>query len=282
MSDPGRPAEGAAPQFIRSVLRSAGSPPPSDVEALVEAHGYKEPQPPPGTDARLWCAVHHRKMAIVGGPWSRRISCPQCLPKVWRYNQPFGLRCARQGCGKTARYDLWGVPVCGSPCVQRIGDGCPVRPRAVALRVIAYQTIEGYGPVVLAFFWNGYRRDRTIEDHMIRVHWWLPAASFGRITILRRPRTAKPYGSPRDMRVSDEVIAALIVRLARARVAEARAQLLALNRWRNGKGPRPWADTTLQGILDRAWEQRAEHRARRADARRMRRLAWHPLPHGGG
>jgi hypothetical protein len=270
MSDPGTPAEGAAPQFIRSVLPSAGSPPVPDVAALVEAHGYKEPQCPPGTDARLWCPKHHRALAITGGRL-RRIACPRCVPPVWRYNQPVGLRCARRGCGQTARYDLWGVPVCGSTCVAKIGEGCPVRQRAVALRVIAYETIESCAPIVLAFFWNGYRRDRAIEDNMIRVHWWLPAARFGRITILRRPRKAKPYGTARDMSVSDDVVAALIVRLARARVAEARAQLQALSRWRNGKGPRPWRDATLAPILERVAAQRAALRARRADARRRRR-----------
>lgn len=295
MSDPGKPV--GPPQFIVSVLRdeAAGSPPapdwshlegprrrrgrprgprspgprpsvPAPVHPSVAAHGYVEPQCPPGTDPRLWCSAHHCVLRITRAP-DRRLWCPRCLPAApWRYNQPFGLRCARQGCGRSAQFELWNVPVCSPACVARIGDGCPVRLRAAALRVIAYES--NHAVVVLAFFRNP---TRSGDESMIRIHWWFPSSQFARITLLRRPRLAKRYQSGRDLGVGDEAVSYFLVRLARAQAANARGVIPALVKWRAGKGPRPWVDTTLTGILERAAAARAEHRARRADARRTRR-----------
>ena len=261
------------PQFIRSVVRPLpGHTPGVDpaVAAVADRHGYEEPGPPPGTDPRLWCVVHHCAMRFTGPRQNRRVTCPRCVPAVRTSESvPFGLRCAALGCAVTARWDLYGVPVCGARCVERIGAGGGVRPRACALRVVTYRCETGW--IVLACFPNGRHKARRGEaDRSLRLQWWLPTATFPRNAVLRWPARGRERRLLRTTVLTDPVLAQLFRQLARCQVAEARPLVRAIIPWERGLSPRPWLETTLEPVLARVAERRRAYRAARGNGRPIR------------
>ena len=172
------PVGQTAPRFFRSRVRRP-APEPNPDETAAAAHGYTPPQPPPGTDPRLWCAIHHRLMVITKPP-ERRLHCPHCLPTYQlaganggRVSVRMGLRCARIKCFQTARFDLWGVPVCSPKCVERIGHGNNVRLLGCLLRVVAVPAVTKGRWIVIAFYPSGLQRG-AFERRTIRIHWWVP------------------------------------------------------------------------------------------------------------
>jgi len=250
------PSDGvAAPaRFIRSVVRPRPSAlpaiNPADAE-LAEAHGFKDPEPPKGTDPRLWCTVHHRPMRILGFPGNRHIWCAQCAPSIRNpYTQSVGLECAARGCATPARWDVYGVPICGERCLERIGAGCRVRVPACALRVVGVRSESG-GTMLFACF-----PDRR-RSQSVRLLWWQPQDRDGREVRLRWPKVRREQGAPYVTVVTDQVLAHFFRRLAYARVREARPVVRRLIRWEAGRGPCPWMPATLQPVLDRL----AAHRA---------------------
>ena len=200
------PSDGvAAPaRFIRSVVRPRPSAlpaiNPADAE-LAEAHGFKEPEPSKGTDPRLWCRVHHRPMTVLGGLGVRRVWCPQCAPSIRNpYGYPDGLFCAAVRCGMPARWDVYGVPVCGERCVERIGAGCGVRMAACALRVVGVRSASG-GTILFGWFPDQRRRSQSL-----RLLWWHPGALDARSARLRWPKVRRGKRTPYATVLTDQVL----------------------------------------------------------------------------
>jgi hypothetical protein len=262
MADAPIPDGRTAARFIRSQVRPPPSPSQEGAQAdraLAKRHGFKPPEPPPGTDPRLWCRIHHCLMRITHAPF-RRLYCPYCLPvpDAGRKSARTGLRCGRRGCFLMAHYDLWGVPVCSEKCVAKIGDGAGVRERGFVLRVVAIS--RGKGWVVVAFYPTSWH---TTGNVVIRLHWWASRRKFPGSTFLRMPsllmlkgrhwdRTGSTVGAAQTV-LDDEVVASFLLRLGKSDQAFPQPELrAAICEWRMGKGPRPWIDTTLEPAIRHA------------------------------
>lgn len=261
-----RPPVGqTAPRFFRSRVRQPPAEPDADAVAAA-AHGYVPPAPPPGSDPRLWCSIHHRVMVITKPP-ERRLHCPHCLPTYQlagadggRVSVRMGLRCARIKCFQMARYDLWGVPVCSPKCVELIGQGAGVRLLGCVLRVVAFPAWTKGRWVVVAFYPSGLQ-DGAFERRTIRMHWWVPRRRYPGATLLQMP-TATLVATRRYLRTGsttgivdslddDDVCGYFLGRLARSlTTTESFGPLRrALAEWRRGRAPRPWIDTTLEPAI---------------------------------
>jgi hypothetical protein len=261
------PVGQTAPRFFRSRVRRP-EPEPNADETAAAAHGYVAPQPPPGTDPRLWCSIHHRLMVITKPP-ERRLHCPHCLPTYQlaganggRVSIRMGVRCARIKCFARARFDLWGVPVCSPKCVARIGAGEGVRLLGCLLRVVAVPAATKGRWVVVAFYPSGLQRG-AFERRTIRMHWWVPGRRYPGSTLLRMPseeviasrrytRTGSSNGIA-DSLEDDDVCGYFLGRLARSlsttQTRSFHALQLQLADWRQGLVPRPWIDTTLEPAI---------------------------------
>ena len=266
------PSDGVAQpaRFIRSVvLPRPGGPLPvdPDAQALADAHGFTEPEPPPGTDPRLWCMEHHRPRRLMGGHGSYHARCIACAPPVFPHRVR-GERfwCAAHGCRQAARWDVYGVPVCGVGCVERIGVGCGVRVHACALRVVAVRS-ESDQAIIFGCFPHRARVRPGESPHSLRVHWWCSNTTAGRVAVLRWPKLERGKFTPRATVLTDDVLADLFVQLARVGVPEARPVVRAAMRWARGKTACPWETATLQPVLDRMAEMRRERWALRAAVR---------------
>jgi len=265
---------GAEPRFFRSRVRTpsrspVGTPGTDADAANAAAHGYVPPQPPPGTDPRLWCRIHHRPMHMTLPP-ERRVHCPQCIPSYQsiranggRASVRTGLRCARVNCWQMGHYDLWGVPVCSPRCVQLIGEGVGVRPLGVPLRVIAIPGVSG-GWTLMAFYASSHSAWWGIKGGTIRIHWWLRGRRFPGATLLRLPplesirharavRTGCKSGAQLTFE-DDDLVAYFLVRFARSETQpfDFAGLVVALMDWRRGRGPRPWIDSTLEPAIRHA------------------------------
>src|SRR5262245_27341642 len=282
-------------RFIRSRVRVPTPTPGADADrVLAERHGYKPPEPPPGTDPRLWCEIHHRLMHISRPPF-RWVHCPLCLPEyqgataasTGRVSIRTGLRCARDRCKAIARYDLWGVPVCGATCVARVGDGAPVRPLRCVLRVVAIPCPRSERWIILACYPLGYQSwDAGFRTRMVRLHWWLPARDLPgstRLVIppiraierLRATRLGTRVGACVSVH-DDDVMAHFLQRLTRALapVSSFPDLRVALFDWRRG-GVRPWIDTTLEPAIRHGQQVIARMRAglEKAEVRKQDRIS---------
>jgi hypothetical protein len=271
MADERTPVGQTAPRFFRSRVRTPDPEVEAD-ETAAAAHGYVPPEPPPGTDPRLWCHIHHRAMLITRPP-ERRLHCPHCLPHYQqaganggRVSIRTGLRCGRVKCFQIAHYDLWGVPVCSPKCVDLIGQGAGVRPLGCVLRVVAVPAETGGRWNVIAFYPSG-RQTGAFERRTIRIHWWVPNRYFPGSTLLRMPdehvvatRRKVRTGSERgivDSLWDDDVCGYFLARLARSQQTTTRTQAFGplgrvLADWRQGLVPRPWIDTTLEPAIRHA------------------------------
>src|SRR4030095_14745359 len=249
------PVGQTAPRFFRSRVRPPTPGAVADQETAA-AHGYVPPQPPPGTDPRLWCSIHHRLLVITKPP-ERRLFCAQCLPAYQlagadgkgRVSLRTGLRCARIKCFAIARFDLWGVPVCSPRCVALIGNGAGVRLLGCVLRVIAFPAFTKGRWVVVAFYPSGIQAG-AFERRTIRIHWWVPGRPRPGSTLLRMP----PCGPSVD---DDRVCGYFLGRLARSLTIKGRTNSFSILRgtlydWRRGVGPRPWIETTLEPAIRHA------------------------------
>jgi hypothetical protein len=271
MDDERTPVGQTAPRFFRSRVRTPDPEPDAD-ETTAAAHGYKPPEPPPGTDPRLWCHIHHRVMLITRPP-ERRLHCPQCLPYYQqagsnggRVSVRTGLRCGRVKCFQIAHYDLWGVPVCSPKCVEQIGNGAGVRPLGCVLRVVAVPAETSGRWNVIAFYPSGWQTG-AFERQTIRIHWWVPNRYFPGSTFLRMPsedavaerrklRTGSASGIVNSV-LDDDVCGYFLARLARSHQTTRRTNAFGplrhvLADWRKGLVPRPWIDTTLEPAIRRA------------------------------
>ncbi len=271
MDDERTPVGQTAPRFFRSRVRIPDPEPDADEETAA-AHGYVPPQPPPGTDPRLWCNIHHRVMLITRPP-ERRLHCPHCLPHYQqaganggRVSIRMGLRCARVKCRQIAHFDLWGVPVCSPKCVDLIGNGAGVRPLGYVLRVVAFPAEVSGRWNVVAFYPSG-RQTGAFERRTIRIHWWIPHRRFPGSTLLRMPsgdavaerrklRTGSASGIV-DSLSDDDVCGYFLGRLARSQQTTTRTNSFGplprvLADWRKGLVPRPWIDTTLEPVIRHA------------------------------
>lgn len=268
MADERPPLGQTASGFFRSRVKA--SPEPSPDAEMAAAHGYEPPQPPPGTDPRLWCSIHHRAMVITRPP-ERRLHCPHCLPAYQlagsnggRVSVSTGLRCARIKCFQIARYDLWGVPVCSPKCVALIGEGNNVRLLGCVLRVVAFPVESGRW-VVVAFYASGIARG-GFNRPTIRIHWWIPRRRYPGATLLRMPemdamaqrrkaRTGSTVGCVESLD-DDDVCGYFLGRLARSLTTSKsdgfQTLRLRLADWRRGRIPRPWIDTTLEPAIRHA------------------------------
>jgi hypothetical protein len=291
MGDERPPVGQTGPRFYRSRLKQPPADPDAD-QVAAAAHGYKPPEPPPGSDPRLWCSMHHRAMVITKPP-ERRLHCPQCLPYYQqaganggRVSVRTGLRCGRVKCFQIARYDLWGVPVCSPKCVDLIGQGAGVRLLGCVLRVVAFPAYTKGRWVVVAFYPSGLQRG-AFERRTIRIHWWVPGRRYPGSTLLRMPsvevvsmrryvRTGS-YEGTADSLDDDDVCGYFLGRLARSLTTTDSFGPLhrTLADWRRGVVPRPWIETTLEPAIRHAerllaripaLRQNRPRRFRRADA----------------
>jgi len=267
MPHPLVPADGVAapPRFMRSVVRRrADARPPVEpaVAELAAAHGYHEPQCPPGLDSRLWCFRHHRRMRLSGRHGNARLWCPHCAP-VPSSKVVVGVLCAADRCRMAARCDVYGVPLCGGECLERIAAGTAVRPEHCPLRVIAYRSEIGF--VILACFPRG---------QSVQLKWWMPFALSPETVRLRWPKLRRGRGQPHAAHVTDWVLAYWLRQLARVHVPFImRPVVRAIIRWENRKGPCPWEPTTLQWVLSRVPPRRDPRRRQRGGAPQIQRSA---------